>query len=160
MRRIDKILKHATFTACMEKNREWEKDRVFCRHDMGHFLSVARIAHLLNLKKKLKQKKEVVYAAALLHDIGRFRQYEAQIPHEQASAALAPGILKDCGFGDKETEMIVDAIRSHRNEKIRKEKSLRGILYQADKLSRDCFFCPVEKDCNWKHDKKNMRIRY
>lgn len=111
MKRVDRILKHAVFRACIEKNRECEKDRIFCRHDVEHFLSVARIAYILNLKKKVRQKRELIYGAALLHDIGRYRQYEEGIPHEKASAVLAPGILKDCGFDEKETEQIVDAIK-------------------------------------------------
>lgn len=160
MKRVDKILKHPVFRACMKKNSECEKDRIFCRHDAAHFLSVARIGYILNLKKKVRQKRELIYAAALLHDIGRYRQYEEGIPHEKASAALAPEILKDCGFGRKETERIVDAIKNHRNAGIRKEKSLRGILYQADKLSRECYICPAEQACNWKNNQKNMRLRY
>ncbi len=160
MKRVDRILKHSLFRSCVEKTREQEKERIFCRHDMEHFLAVARIAQILNLKKKLKLDQACVYAAALLHDIGRFRQGEDGTPHDKASAALAPGILKDCGFDAAETEMIVDAIRNHRNGEIQKEKSLRGILYRADKLSRSCYVCPVEKKCNWKNEKKNSKLRY
>ena len=160
MKRVDRILKHDLFQKFLERTYEFEKDRVFCRHNMEHFLSVARIAQILNLKRKLKIDKAYVYAAALLHDIGRFKQYEDGIPHEKVSAALAPPILKDCGFNEKETELIIEAIRNHRNSTIEKERSLRGILYRADKLSRACYACPVEKECNWKADKKNRKLRY
>ena len=54
MKRVDRILKHSLFRSCVEKTRERERDRIFCRHDMEHFLAVARIAQILNLKKKLR----------------------------------------------------------------------------------------------------------
>ncbi len=160
MKRIDNILNHDLFIEYTTKTNEYEKDRIFCRHNMEHFLSVARIAQILNLKKKLKIDKAYVYAAALLHDIGRFRQYEDGTPHEKASAALAPDILRDCGFDDKETGVIVEAIRSHRDAGVREEASLRGILYRGDKLSRGCFACPVEKECGRRTEKKNLKLRY
>ncbi len=160
MKRIDKILNHDLFNKLLSKNNAYERDRIFCRHNMEHFLSVARIAQILNLKQKLKLDKALVYGAALLHDIGRFRQYEDGTPHESASARLAGPILRDSGFTREETELILDAIRNHRNGEIQKEKSLRGILYRADKLSRSCFACPVEQDCNWKGNKKNLKLRY
>ena len=160
MKRIDRIIKHETYQKCVKRNDRHEKNRIFCRHDTGHFLSVARIAHILNLEKGLCIDKALVYAAALLHDIGRFRQYEDDIPHEKASAQIASEILRDCGFSEGETALIVDAIKNHRNEHMKKEKSLRGILYRADKLSRSCYFCAAEKKCDWKQDKKNTRLSY
>ena len=160
MKRVDRILKHESFQKFLERVCEFEKDRIFCRHNMEHFLAVARIAQIFNLKRKLKIDKAYVYAAALLHDIGRFKQYEDGTPHEKVSAALAPAILKDCGFNEKETELIVEAIRNHRNSEIEKERSLRGIIYRADKLSRSCYACPAEPQCNWKNDKKNLNLRY
>jgi len=160
MKRVDQILKHPLFMKYIEKTDAHEADRIFCKHNMEHFLAVARIAEILNLKKKLKIKKEYVYAAALLHDVGRYKQYEDGIPHDRASAALASGILMDCGFDDKETAMIVDAIGSHRDSEVQDEQNLRGILYRADKLSRSCFACPVEKKCDRKAEKKNLQIHY
>ena len=160
MKRIDKILNHDLYVRYTERTNEYEKERVFCRHNMEHFLSVARIAQILNLKKKLKIKKAYVYAAALLHDIGRFKQYEDGTPHEKVSAALAPQILAECGFHEKETDVIIDAIRNHRNADVQYEANLSGILYRADKLSRSCFACPVEQQCDWKKDKKNLKLRF
>lgn len=159
MKRIDRILSNEAYRRYTERTNEYEKERIFCRHDMEHFLSVARIAQILNLKKRLKIKKAYVYAAALLHDIGRFKQYEDGTPHDKVSAALAPQILEECGFREREIEPIVKAIRNHRNESIQYEASLSGILYRADKLSRSCFACSVEAQCNWKNGKKNMSLR-
>lgn len=160
MKRIDKILNHDLFNECLKKTYAFEEERIFCRHNMEHFLAVARIAQILNLKQKLHMKKAYVYAAALLHDIGRYRQYEDGTPHEKASGVLAAQILKDCGFAEDEIRLITEAILSHRNADVEKEKSLRGILYRADKLSRSCYFCPVESKCNWKNEKKNLTLRY
>lgn len=159
MERIDKILKHNLFLECLRRNEEAERNRVFCRHDMGHFLDVARIAMILNLEKALHIDKELIYGAALLHDIGRYQQYEQGIPHEEASAELAPLILSDCGFDKEEAEVILKAIRDHRTKEIAEEASLSGILYLADKASRACFACKASGDCNWKQDKKNLTIK-
>lgn len=160
MDRIDKILKHNLFLENLEKNMAAEADRCFCRHDMAHFLDVARIGVIINLEEKLEIPYELIYGAALLHDIGKHRQYEEGIPHEQASAAIAPEILRDCGFDEKETDVITDAILQHRNSGVIAEGNLRGVLYRADKASRPCFSCRAEKDCNWKGSKKNMKILY
>ncbi|MBQ6806903.1 MAG: HD domain-containing protein [Lachnospiraceae bacterium] len=158
--RINRILNHDLFIECLAKNESEESDRKFCRHNMGHFLDVARLATIFNLQEQLGIPKDLIYAAALLHDIGRFRQYQDGTPHEQASAELAPEILQDCDYNDKETTVIVEAIRNHRNASIKEEASLNGLLYRADKMSRSCFACPVEKECNWKADKKNLILRY
>ena len=125
---------------------------------MAHFLDVARIAQLLNLEEAVGLSKEMIYAAALLHDIGRHLQYREGTPHEQASALLAPQILKECGFTESESAEILEAIRQHRNAGIREERNLSGLIYRADKLSRSCFACPAEPQCDWKNEKKNWRI--
>ena len=44
MERVDKILQHKKFQKYVKKNKKAEKERIFCRHDMVHFLDVARIA--------------------------------------------------------------------------------------------------------------------
>ena len=160
MERIDRILKHKLFKEYLSKNRAAEADRCFCRHDMAHFLDVARIGMILNLKEQQGIEEELIYAAGLLHDIGKHLQYEQGIPHEQASAELAPDILWDCGFTDKETNVIIKAILAHRDSASASMEGLTGILYRADKASRACFSCEVEKDCNWKGDKKNFTIKW
>lgn len=127
---------------------------------MAHFLDVARIGEIINLEEHLGLEREWIYAAALLHDMGRHVQYEDDTPHELASAEIAPQILKDCGFDESETAVIVSAIRSHRDISVSEENDLRGVLYRADKASRACFACAAETECNWKDGQKNMRIRY
>lgn len=160
MERIDKILNHDLFLYHLRKNREAEADRKFCRHDMAHFLDVARIGEIINLESGLGMPRECIYAAALLHDMGKHIQYETGTPHELASAEIAPQILEDCGFDDLETGVIISAIKSHRDAGIAQEASLRGILYRADKASRACFSCEVRGECSWKDGRKNLSIRY
>ena len=72
--RINRILTHPSYIEYVSQNAEKEQDRVFCHHDMGHFLDVARLAEILNLTEAYGQDAELIYAAALLHDIGRQEQ--------------------------------------------------------------------------------------
>lgn len=160
MDRIDKILKHPLFLENLEKNHAAEANRRFCRHNMEHFLDVARIARIMSLEESVNLSQEWIYAAALLHDIGRHVQYDRGVPHEEASAAIAPEILQECGFTLSETDAIVRAIASHRDARIAGEKNLQGLLYRADKASRACYACRAEKECNWKGEKKNLTIAY
>ncbi|MGN0402523.1 MAG: HD domain-containing protein [Acetatifactor sp.] len=160
MERIDRILNHDLFIENLKKNKEAEANRRFCRHDITHFLDVARIGRIINLEEGLEIPTELIYAAALLHDIGKHRQYREGIPHEKASAEIAPVILKECGFEQAETDLITEAISRHRNSEIAYERSLIGLLYRADKASRACFACDAEQDCNWKREKKNLYIGY
>lgn len=160
MVRVDAILRHSEFRKNLNENSTAEADRCFCRHNMEHFLDVARIAWILNLEEELLLDKELVYAAALLHDIGKHKQYTEGIPHELASAELAGPILAECGFSEKETAEILQAILCHRRKEISQNKNLTGILYRADKLSRACFACKAEAECNWSTAKKNLEVRY
>jgi len=160
MDRIDKILKHELFLSHLHANEAAEAQRCFCRHNMEHFLDVARIGMIINLEENMGIDKEWIYAAALLHDLGKHIQYEDGTPHEKASATIAPRILSECGFDEKEAEIIVDAILTHRDFSVVQERNLRGILYRGDKASRACFACKSEADCNWKDGKKNLQIKY
>lgn len=160
MKRIDKILSHNAFLTHLHENNAAEAKRRFCRHDMEHFLDVARIGCIINLEEGLGIDRELIYAAALLHDLGKHVQYESGKPHELASGEIAPEILADCNFDEKEAGVILSAILSHRNADVAKRRDLSGVLYRADKASRACFACTAENDCSWKGDKKNLTIRY
>lgn len=160
MDRIDQILNHNLFLFHLKANEAAEAQRCFCRHNMVHFLDVARIGMILNLEEEIGVEREMVYAAALLHDLGKHIQYEDGTPHEFASAEIAPEILKACGFDDEETGVIVSAILGHRDGSAERERSLRGILYRADKAARACFACKARTECNWKEEKKNLHIKY
>ena len=100
LQRVNAICRHPLWQTSRKRIEELEQDRVFCGHDVIHFLDVARLAWIENLEQQLGLEKEHVYAAALLHDIGRHLQYERGIPHEEGSVMLAGQILRDCGFSD------------------------------------------------------------
>lgn len=145
MERVNCILEDADFVRYIAKNKESEKERIFCHHDLNHLLDVCRISWILNLEEELSIDKEKIYAAGLLHDIGRWMEYETGQDHAVVSGELAEGILDRCGFSDDEKAYIVEAIKSHR----KKEHStdLSRILYRADKLSRPCFNCEAIGKC-------------
>ncbi len=154
---IDELRRHPLFREYYKRLEEAERDRKFCRHQMDHLLDVARIAYIQNLEQKLGFSKEMIYAAALLHDIGKVRQYEEKIPHEIASAEIAEVILEENGFCREEQESILCAIKEHR--RYREDMSGLGkLLYISDKKSRQCFACPAEAECKWSLDKKNREI--
>lgn len=158
MERIDKICGHFLWESSMKEIQRLEEDRIFCRHDYVHFLDVARIAYIENLEKGLHIPKDWIYAAAFLHDIGRHKQYLEGISHDEASVILAKEILGDCGFETDEQEEILKAISSHRRKETAQEESFSGMLYRADKKSRNCLLCPACSACNWDEEKKNMSI--
>ncbi len=160
MERINRILRHPRYLECLEKIRAAEEERIFCGHDMNHFLDVARLAYILNLREEAGVEAEMVYAAALLHDCGRFRQYEDGTPHEEASAQIAPQILQDCAFSEREISLIIEAILLHRRRETRERRDLAGLLYRADKMSRSCFACAVQKECSWPDEKKNLELSW
>lgn len=160
MERVNRILKNKKYQDYLQKNKAAEEGRIFCCHNMEHFLDVARIAYILCMEEKLAVSKEHIYAAALLHDIGRHVQYMDGTPHEKASALLAEDILRECDFVKSERDEILQAIREHRNAEIATQKDLAGLLYRADKASRACFSCKAEGLCDWKAEKKNLQVRY
>ncbi len=154
MNRISEITDNELFRSCLLQIEECEKDRIFCRHGISHLLDVARIAYILKLERGLKIEREMIYAAALLHDIGRHEQYLNGISHDEAGARIAEKILRQCGFDDHETEMITAAVRYHR-EKDGSGSGLGSLLKEADRLSRTCFVCQSYDECKWQEEKKN-----
>lgn len=160
MKRINQIINNDSYIKYTEEIKAIEAGRKFCRHGIEHCLDVARIMMLLNYEEQLMLPKEMVYAAALLHDIGRGIQYQEGVPHEAAGIPIAHDILSAAGFDDAEAEILLQAIGNHRNIDIRDCHTLDGILYRADKASRACYACDAEAECDWKQDKKNMQLQY
>jgi uncharacterized protein len=159
LERVNKILKNPRYQEYLKLNEKYETERKFCRHDLGHFLDVARIAYILVLENKIDVSKEVVYAAALLHDIGRWMQYSEGKAHDESSAVLAEDILDQSGFDDQEKEMILEAVKNHRNVN-NGSVNFSSIFCRSDKLSRNCFNCSASAECNWKDEKKNLTLKY
>ncbi len=53
--------------------RRWRRG-TYCRHGLEHLLDVARISYIQVLEDGLDYDENVLYAAALLHDIGKGRR--------------------------------------------------------------------------------------
>lgn len=161
------ILKDERYLKCLSDIEELEKNRIFCKHNLSHFINVARIATIIwqeegggnNLKR------DIIYAAGLLHDIGRSEEYTKGTPHEEAGAIIAGEILQSSGYEDKEIEMITRAISAHRikDDNVKEDRDidyLGQIISKADKLSRECFACSASDMCKWSKEKKNKSLEY
>ena len=138
MNRYETIISHKAFTSYLKEIEEVEKDRMYCRHGLTHLLDVARIAYIMNLEEGSPFSKDVIYGTALLHDIGKVRQYKEKIPHEQTGAIEAERILLECGYEEAEIGEMTEAILIHRHGPNDKERRLSVFLYEADKKSRIC----------------------
>lgn len=160
MKRIQDVFSHPLYQEQLALLTDAEQDRIFCRHTMEHFLDVARLMYLYNLEDAAGLDKELIYAAALLHDIGRYEQIAIGTPHDVASARMARQILSDCGFSLSDCSVVEDAILHHRGNENHGEAPLARYLYRADKQSRNCFCCPASQECNWPASKKNLEIDY
>lgn len=161
MERIQKILEHEKFNDYIQRIRTLEQGRPYCLHPVEHSIDVARIAYILWLEYHLFQEKpsndntsiqmqakEVklqLYAASLLHDIGRFRQYLYGENHAESSAQLAVEILHDVDFDPSQQEVILDAIRNH--NRMESPNLFTQLIQQADRLSRMCYRCKEQSRC-------------
>ena len=60
MERITRIYEHPVYRKELQFLLEAEQDRQFCRHDMQHFLDVARIGWILCLERDLQISKAML----------------------------------------------------------------------------------------------------
>lgn len=160
MDRFNNILKSKEYISLVKEIENIEKDRIYCLHGIDHFFDTARIAYILALENGAGLDKDIIYAAALLHDIGRYDEYKYGVEHNISSAEKAELILNKCGYNKAEIQNIKDAIISHRKEKNENEFTLSNILYTADKLSRKCFCCSSSDSCKWSDKRKNYDMEY
>ncbi len=167
MERVEKIRNHLLYNENQQRIDEQEQNRRFCCHGIDHSLDVARIMYILVLEQGLSYGKDLIYATALLHDLGRGLQYTQSVSHHEASTDLAKIILADCDFTTAEISIITSAIAGHHTGKshsedagISKEVPFADLFYKADKLSRNCFECKASEACYWTTEKRNLRIRY
>ncbi len=171
MDRVNKIWNHPLYRKEYNFLKKEEEKWIFCGHSIEHFLDVARLMQIYNYENNLGLEKDIIYSAALLHDLGRAEQIRSGMGHHQASAKLASKIMKDCDFSDADIEMVYEAILYHRGsdnkdvldgkdlENYTKVNKLKFILYKADKKCRNCFSCNSFEECNWPMEKRNMDIR-
>ena len=79
MKKVNDILNNSVYKESLEKLLKYEEKREFCRHDLKHFIDMARIAYIMVLEKGLPYSKELIYAIGLLHDIGRVKQMKKEL---------------------------------------------------------------------------------
>lgn len=161
MARVNAVVSHPVYQEYYRRLEALEQNRIFCRHQMDHLLDTARIAYIRSMEQGLGLDKELIYTAAILHDIGKSLQYEKKIPHETAGEEIAAGIIgslpEEMRFSEEEKRMILTAIRGHRRLRENPEP-LERLLYESDKASRMCMACPAQEECDWNEEKKNMEI--
>lgn len=145
--RYNRIVRNEEFNRLLDEIEALEADRIYCRHGLEHLLDVARISYIQVLEDGLDYDKNILYAAALLHDIGRAAEYRGAGSHDEAGAAIAEGILRDCGYAESEIKLIQKAIRGHGEEG---GSGLADLLHRSDKASRMCFRCKAADTCKWK----------
>ena len=120
MTRLNAVWNHPLYQKYYRENEKMEHDREFCCHQITHLLDVARIAYIKNLEAGLGIDKELIYTAAILHDIGKALQYTDKIPHEIAGEKIAGEILdtlsENDAFSETERAWILEAVRGHRRK--------------------------------------------
>lgn len=113
-----------------------EKELSCSAHNLDHVMRVFNLcSHFI---KKEKADKEVLLAAALLHDIARVKEdndYSGKTDHAIEGVKMAAPILKKLGFPPKKIMHIQDCILSHRYRTGHTPKTIEAkILFDADKL--------------------------
>ena len=156
--RYNRLLENKEYISLLDSINEYERERKFCRHGITHLLDTARIMYIIKLEKNLPYSKDIIYAAALLHDIGRCEQYKNGTPHNKAGEKIARSILFFFFYNDEEVEFISKSISDHRTPADTDDESLGAVLYKADKLSRMCFCCNAKEECYWSESLKNKNI--
>lgn len=169
MPRVDAVFRHPLFQRELARVEAAEADRAFCRHGLTHLLDVARVAWILNADECLGLERELVYAAALLHDIGRAAQYATGEPHDVAGERIAAEILGTVGdgarFSESERARILGAVRGHRGsagagtDRVAGRDGLVRLIARADKLSRPCYACAARAACYWPDERKNLTVK-
>ena len=155
MTRVGMLLHSPQYKEYLDQINRFEETRRFCRHDRNHCWETARTAYILYATGEVpcgefeafspEATQEMIYAAAFLHDIGRFKEYEDEaLDHSEEGAVLARPLLFEAGFSDAESKLILKAIAHHRRKG---EAGFDLLLYRADKESRPCYDCPVLAEC-------------
>jgi uncharacterized protein len=162
MKRVEILVNDTLYNQYLQRNKEEEGPKA-CQNDFRHHMDVARITYILvlehndlnyfikehNLSGRLAAK-EVIYAAGLLHDIGKWQEYKTGIDHASFGAKLAREILPRAFFNPSEVELIARAIYEHSN--ISSNMSFLGErLHRAENLARICFNCEYAEECPKHH---------
>jgi len=106
-------------------------------HDINHAMRVYDLC--LKLTKGLKDiDLEIIQLAALLHDIGSFKELRdktGKVCHARESAKMTQKILKNFKYSKEKIDKIVHCILAHRHRTgVKPATKEAQILFDADKL--------------------------
>jgi putative nucleotidyltransferase with HDIG domain len=90
------------------------------------------IAEAKRMTDKYGGNLEVIWLAAILHDIGQFEDLDT---HEEISARKAEEMLKEKGFSQDVIDKVSQTILTHRVNKYKPETPEQKILATADAMS-------------------------
>ena len=148
MERVHCLIASPVYRDYLKLIGEKEAARIFCKHDFAHSLDVARLCWIFLLENGAGYTRDLVYGAALLHDIGRWMEYNGEGCHASRGAQLAEPLLVRAGYDLAERKLITDAIAEHRKKEHEVfASSLSYYLRKADKNSRLCYDCSARGDC-------------
>ncbi len=152
MNRLENILHNSVYWDYLHKNQEKEIERIYCKHNWEHLALTAQLTQKLLREKQQTLAPdplvnlEIVGASGILHDIGRWIQYETGEDHAQAGSRLARPLLEQAGYSKTEINLICQAVEEH--NKGQEAQSLLGkALCLADDLSRPCAVCQARAGC-------------
>ena len=104
-------------------------------HDWDHTERVLKMC--LHIGKKENANLRILFAAAVLHDIGREEELKSsrKIDHAEYGASISRRILQDHHYIEMEIDQISSCILTHRYRGDRVPASLEAkILYDSDKI--------------------------
>lgn len=159
MQYVDRLLALEAFHLDIDALEQLEATRLYCKHDLTHFLDVARIARIINCENRLGLENEQLYLTALLHDLGRLAEYRDGIDHAIAGRQRAAEHLQAIDYPPTRATAILDAIGTHRHHD-QEPNDLSGVISRADTLARPCYRCPAASGCKWPDTRRNHTIRY
>ena len=143
MDRVDRIIYNDEYRRLMETVRNKETDRIFCRHGFEHCLDVARIAYIMNIEQGYAIDREIIYAAALLHDVVE----DTEITFEDLTGEFPEEVVEALRYLTRDKSMnYFDYIRNIRKNPIAKKVKQADLLHNSDvtRLS-DCENISVEQ---------------
>lgn len=95
-----------------------------------HVKNVIRFSR--EMARKYGANEDVLWVAAILHDIGQVENLEK---HDELSVKRADEIMREKGFNKDYVELVKKTILTHRNKKYKPETLEQRILATADVLS-------------------------
>lgn len=183
MKYSERVLKHPVFKKYISEIRTLEAERIYCCHELEHAIDVARLAWIYYLENKITDEsqtlhllrprefygewmdekeeiKDLIYTAALLHDIGRVDQYKTGIHHSISGVAPAMQILQDIEAPEDWIKQIMDVVSEHSHGAVSADKkNLEYYITRADHDCRLCFACEARESCKWTEEEKNHTLK-